>query len=117
MKSEKNKKPARSLWFDIVMVLAITSLGGLLLALIGISSLSNVYFLAGAAFLLVSAVPIFTEFGGNARTGIRARKDGKNPLEAIRKNETSGKYNRGTRITFLFGLSGFICFGLAILTA
>jgi hypothetical protein len=66
--------------------------------------------------LVVSAVPIFTEMGGNAKVGRQARKEGRHPREAVKEHEKSGRYTRGTRITFLFGVSGFICFILAILT-
>ena len=101
---------------DVLILLAGTSLVGWLLSLVSGVLLSDVYFVAAAAFLVVSAVPIFTEVGGNTRVGRQARKEGRRPREAIQEHEKSGKYARGTRITFLFGVSGFICFILAILT-
>ena len=106
----------RPFWLNTLLLLASTSLIGLILSLISNISLSNVYFIAGTLFLLISSVPIFTEMGGNARSSRKAIKEGKNPLEYIQQQEKEGKYSRGTRITFLFGMSGFICFVLAVLT-
>jgi len=109
-------EPPRPFWLDLLLLLVTTSLVGLILTLVSSVLLSNVYFLAGIAFLLIAIVPIFSEMGGNARAGRQARKEGKHPFEVIKENEKSGKYSRGSRITFLFGLSGFLCFALAILT-
>ncbi len=106
----------RPFLLDLLLLLVGTSLSGLVLSLLSSIVLSNVYFIAGVLFLLVSIIPIFSEMGGNARTSRRARKEGKNPLEIIKEQEKSGRYSRGSRITFLFGLSGFICFALAIST-
>lgn len=109
-------KSPRPFWLDALLLLASIALVGLILSLISSTVISNVYFIAGIAFLLVAALPIFTEIGGNAKTSRQARKEGKNPLEIIKEQEKTGRYSRGTRITFLFGLCGFLCFVLAILT-
>ena len=119
MESGKMKRKTlspRPFWLDVLILLAGTSVVGWILSLVSSVLLSDVYFVAAASFLVVSAVPIFTEMGGNARVGRQARKEGRRPIEAIQEREKSGRYDRGTRITFLFGLSGLICFILAILT-
>lgn len=109
-------KPPRPFWQNALLLLGGTSLAGYLLSLLMSVSLSNIYFVAGTVFLVISAVPIFTEMGGNARTSLKARREGRKVSEAIQEQEESGRYSRGTRITFLFGICGMICFVLAILT-
>ena len=106
----------RPFWLDLLLLLAGTSVVGWLLSLVSSVLLSDVYFVAAAVFLLVSAVPVFFEMGGNVKVSREARKEGRRLREAIQEKEQSGAYKRGTRITFLFGLCGFICFILAILT-
>ena len=110
-------KSPRPFWLDALILLASTSLVGLILSLASSTvAISNVYFIAGVLFLLIAALPIFTEMGGNAKTSRQARKEGKHPLEIIKEQEKTGRYSRGTRITFLFGSCGFLCFILAVLT-
>lgn len=109
-------KPPRPFWLDLAILVAGISLVGLLLSAIDVAPLSNTYFITAVVCLVVAVVPIFTEIGGNTRTSLQARREGKPARDAIRELEKSGKYSRGTRITFLFGLAGFMCFVLAILT-
>jgi hypothetical protein len=116
MKPNKKPRPARPFWLKALILLAGASLVCYALALVTDISLSNLYFLAGVLFLVVAVVPIFTEVGGNARTSLQARREGRQVRVALREQLDSGRYNQGTRTTFLFGISGFICFILAVAT-
>lgn len=107
---------SRPLWLNVLILLVLTSLIGLFITLVSNVSLSNVYFLAGILYLLISVVPAFSEMGSNAKSSRQALKQGKNPLEIIQEQEKEGKYKRGSRVTFLFGFSGFLCFVLAVFT-
>ena len=110
-------KSPRPFWLNALLLIVSTSLVGQIISLAsGTDALSNVYFFASVLFLLIAALPVFTEMGGNAKTSRQARKEGKHPLEIIKEQEKAGRYSRGTRITYLFGLCGFLCFILAILT-
>ena len=112
----KNNPKPRPFWLDVLLIVAGVSVLGVILSLVSNTILSNVYFISAFVCLLIAAVPIFTEIGGNTRTSMQARREGKMPREAIQNLEKAGKYSRGTRITFLFGISGFICFVLAFLS-
>lgn len=116
MKPSVKTRPARPFWLDAILLLAGASLVCYVLSILTRISLSNYYFLAGVLFLVVAVVPIFSEVGGNARTGLQARREGKQVRDAIREQQDSGRYNEGTRTTFLFGISGFVCFILAVAT-
>ena len=116
MTQKPGSKTPRPFWLNLLLLLGGTAAAGYLLALLMSISLSNIFFITGAVYLLISAFPIFTEMGGNARTSLKARREGRKVSDAIREQEESGRYSQGTRITFLFGISGMICFVLAILT-
>jgi hypothetical protein len=116
MKPNRNAASSRPFWLNALILLAGASLACYVLSLVTSISLSNLYFLTGFLFLVVAAVPIFTEVGGNARTGLQARREGKQIREALQAQQASGRYSQGTRTTFLFGVSGFICFILAVAT-
>jgi hypothetical protein len=116
MKPNRNPVRSRPLWLSALILLVGASLACFVLSLITTISLSNLYFLTGVLFLIVATVPIFTEVGGNARTGLQARREGKRIREALQAQQASGRYSQGTRTTFLFGVSGFICFILAVAT-
>jgi hypothetical protein len=116
MQPDGKNRPARPFWLSVLIVLAVTSAAGYALSLITGITLSNLYFVTGILFLIVAVVPIFTEVGGNARTSLKARREGKAVREAIQEQQVSGRYSRGTRITFQYGIAGFICFILAVAT-
>jgi hypothetical protein len=116
MTSVPNNKNGRPFWLSALILLAAASAAGYLLSLLTGISLSNLYFLAGTLFLLIAVFPVFAEVGGNARTSIKARQEKKEVREAIQEQQKSGRYAKGTRITFLYGICGFICFILALVT-
>jgi hypothetical protein len=104
----------RPFLLDLLIILAVVSLIGLVLQ--WLTSLSNTYFLAAVILWIVAIIPVFGEVGGNTKTSLQARKEGKKAREVIMQEEAAGKYSRGTRITFLYGLAGFVSFLLALLT-
>lgn len=112
----KTKPPiARPFWLNLLLILGTVTLialiGGTLIG--GLAMISNLYFIGAVVLWIIAVIPIFTEVGGNTRITIKARRAGENPKELIQAEE--GKYKRGSRITYLYGLSGFICFVLAII--
>jgi hypothetical protein len=116
MKPDRKDDRVRPFWLSALILLAVASAAGYILSFITDISFSNLYFVEGILFLIVAVVPIFSEVGGNARTSFRARREGKEVREAIQQQQASGRYSKGTRITFLYGICGFICFILAVLT-
>ncbi|HUF38268.1 MAG TPA: hypothetical protein VMN57_07085 [Anaerolineales bacterium] len=116
MKSNRNPATRRPFWLSALLLLAGATAGGYILMLITGITLSNFYFIAGIVFLIVAVVPIFSEVGGNASTGLRARREGKAIRDALREEQESGRYTSGTRTTYLYGICGFICFILAVVT-
>jgi len=116
MKANQDPERSRPFWLNALILLAGASLACYVLSLITTISLSNLYFLTGVLFLTVATIPIFTEVGGNARTGLQARREGKHVREALQAQQASGRYSQGIRTTYLFGVSGFICFILAVAT-
>jgi len=106
----------RPFWLSALILLTVASVVGYLLSRVTGISLSNLYFLMGTLFLLVSVFPVFAEVGGNARTSIKARQERKEVRAAIQEQQKSGRYAKGTRITFLYGICGIICFILAFVT-
>lgn len=116
MKQHTDPRPPLPFGLSVLgLVLGPGALGLLLTLFTGIL-ISNVFFIAAILYLLVAVVPIFTEVGGNARAGLQARREGKAARDVIAGFEKAGKYSSGTRITFIFGLSGLLCFVLAVLT-
>ena len=114
---ESETKAPRPFLLDLLILLAGISLVGFLITLIfSTVLLSNMYFIATVLCWLVAAVPIFGEIGGNTKVSFQARKDGKIAREVIAEREKAGKYRKGTRITFLYGIGGFLSLILAFLT-
>ena len=116
MKPNQPPSSGRPFWLNALILVAGASLASYVLSRITEISLSNFYFLIGIVLLIISVVPIFSEVGGNARVGVKARQAGKPIREAIADREKSGRYDQGTRVTFLYGICGFICFILAVAT-
>ena len=116
MKPNLKTGPSRPFWLNVLLLIAGAGLVSYVLSLITSISMSNFFFIIGTLFLFLAVIPVFSEVGGNARAGLQARQQGKQIREAIAERENSGRYTQGTRLTFLFGISGFVCFILAIAT-
>jgi hypothetical protein len=94
------------------LIVVIALLGGLITGSVGM--ISNIFFLAAFVLWIIAVIPAFGEVGSNTRLTIQARKEGINPKKLIDDKEEH--YRARGRITFLFGLCGFICFLLAFVT-
>ena len=94
------------------IVTIIVVVGSLLLG--NIRQISNLYFWSTLILFIIAAVPIFTEVGTSAKIAGKALKDGEKVGDQLKEKKTA--FDRGARITYLFGLSGITTFVLAILT-
>jgi hypothetical protein len=106
----------RPFWLNLLLLVSTVTLIGLVWYLFAkdAGAISNAYFLGTLAFWIIAVVPAFGEVGGNFKIRSEARKSGKEAKPMIHAAEE--KYQEGGRITFLFGLAGFICFALAFVT-
>lgn len=93
-------------------VTIIVIVGSLLLG--NIRQISNLYFWSTLILFIIAALPIFTEVGSSAKIVGKALKAGEKVGEQLKEKKTT--FDRGARITYLFGLSGITTFVLAILT-
>lgn len=107
---------SRPFWQNLLVIIgAVTILGLLGYALFQDAAvLSNIYFLGAFVLWIVAIVPAFTEMGSSLKIRAEARKRGKDVK--LMRHAAEKKYQEGGRITFLFGLSGFVCFMLAFVT-
>lgn len=106
----------RPFWANLLLIIGLVTLAGLVFSLFtrSFTALSNTYFLATLVLWIVAVVPAFTETGGNLKIRASARKTGKDAKEMIHAQEE--KYQKGGRVTFLFGLAGLLCFILAFVS-
>ena len=106
----------RPFWQQYLLVMGIVTLivviGSLLLG--NIRQISNLYFWSTLILFIIAAVPIFTEVGTSAKIAGKALKDGGKVGDQLKEKKST--FDRGARITYLFGLSGITTFVLAILT-
>ena len=110
------EKPPRPIWQGFLIILGIVTLIALigLLVFQDVSVASNVYFIAAVVLWIVAVVPVFGEVDGNARLTRKAQRENLDRRELVMGQEE--KYNRGWRVTFLYGLSGIICFVMAFVS-
>lgn len=94
------------------IVTIIVVLGSLLLG--NIRQISNLYFWSTLILFIIAALPIFSEVGTRVKITGKAIKDGENAGDQLKDKKTA--FDRGARLTYLFGLSGITTFILAILT-
>lgn len=106
----------RPFWQQFLIILGLDTLVILLISLLlqDLGQISNFYFWSSILLLGIAVFPIITEVGTSAKiTGQAVRKGEKaGPLLAGKKAE----FDRGARITYLFGLSGLVTMVLSILT-
>jgi hypothetical protein len=109
-------KLQRPFWMLYLMIIGIDTvvvfIGSLILG--NLRQMSNLYFWSTLVFFIVAAIPIFTELGTSARIVGKSIKDGEQVGSQIKEKQPA--FDRGARITYLFGLAGITTFILAILT-
>jgi hypothetical protein len=94
------------------VVTIIVVVGSLLLD--NIRQISNLYFWNSLILFIITAVPIFTEVGTRVKIAGKALKDEVKVGDQLKDKKSA--FDRGARITYVFGLSGITTFVLAILT-
>ena len=107
---------SRPFWLNLFLIIGAVTLLGILGYLLfqDAGILSNIYFLGAFALWIVAVIPAFIEIGSSLKIRSDARKRGKDAKLMLHAAEQ--KFQEGGQITFLFGLSGFICFILAFVT-
>jgi uncharacterized membrane protein YhaH (DUF805 family) len=110
---EQLEKPFWQLYLLILLIItALVLIGALLLG--DIRQMSNLYFWSTLIMFIIAAIPIFFEIGSSAKIIGRSLKEGDEIGDKMKnKKET---FDRGARITYLFGLTGISTFILAFLT-
>jgi len=105
----------RPFWQQYLIIIiadtAIVFIGSLLLG--DLRQMSNLYFWSTLIMFIIAAVPVFFEVGTSFKIAGKAFKDGEKVGSKIKDKQPV--FDRGARITFLFGLSGITTFLLAIL--
>ena len=76
--------------------------------------MTNLYFYSTLILFIIAAVPVFTEVGSSAKIAAKALIDRESVGPQLKEKKPA--FDRGARITYLFGLSGITTFILAILT-
>jgi len=108
-------KPQRPFWQQYLMIIVIDTIivfiGSLILG--DLRQMSNLYFWSTLILFIIAAVPIFTEVGTSAKIAGKALKDGEKVGSQLKEKQPA--FDRGARITYLFGLAGFTTLILAFL--
>ena len=103
-------------WQQYLLIIGIDTLivflGSLLLG--DLRQMTNLYFWSTLILLVIAAVPIFTEVGTSAKIAGKAIKDGEEVGSQLKEKQSS--FDRGARITYLFGLAALTTFILAFVT-
>jgi hypothetical protein len=109
-------RPQRPFWQQYLMVIGIDTvivfIGSLILG--DLRQMTNLYFWSTLIFFIIAAVPVFSEVGTSAKIAGKALKDGEKVGSQLKEKQPA--FDRGARISYLFGLSAFTTFILAILT-
>jgi hypothetical protein len=109
----QNQRPFLLQYLMIMAVVTIiVVIGSLLLG--DIRQISNLYFWSTLILFIIAVVPIFSEVGTRIKITGKSIKDGEKIGDQLSEKKTA--FDRGARITYLFGLSGITTFILAILT-
>jgi hypothetical protein len=115
-KSDLKQTKQRPFWLQYLIIIGIVILivlvGSLLLG--NIRQMTNLFFLSTFLLLIVAAVPIVFEIGASARIAGKAIKD-REEIGTQLKDKQS-KFDRGARITYLFGLAAITTLLLALVT-
>lgn len=115
-KSTKQEAKRRPFWQQYLLIMAVDTIivliGALLLG--NIQQISNLYFWSTLMLLIIAAIPIFIEVGTRVISIGSAAKDSDEAAEQLK--ERQNKFDRGARITYLFGLASVTTFILAVIT-
>lgn len=110
---EQLDKPFWQLYLILLLLdTTLVLIGSLLLG--DIRQMSNLYFLSTMIMFIIAVIPIFFEIGSSAKLIGRSLKDGEEVGDEM--NNKRKTFDRGARITYLFGLTGITTFILAFLT-
>jgi len=90
----------------------IVFLGSLLLG--DIRQMTNLYFWSTLILMIIAAIPILTEVGTSVKIRGKAIKDGEKVGTQLKDKQSS--FDRGARISYLFGVAALTTFLLAFLT-
>jgi hypothetical protein len=75
--------------------------------------MTNLYFWSTLILFIIASVPVFTEVGTRAKVAGKALKNGEMVGSQLKVKQPT--FDRGARITYLFGLAGITTFILAFL--
>ena len=110
---EQLDKPFWQLYLILLLLdTTLVLIGSLLLG--DIRQMSNLYFLSTMIMFIIAVIPIFFEIGSSAKLIGRSLKDGEEVGDEM--NNKRKTFDRGARITYLFGSTGITTFILAFLT-
>lgn len=110
---EQLEKPFWQLYLLILLIVTtLVVIGALLLG--DIRQMSNLYFWSTLIMFIIAAIPIFFEIGSSAKIIGRSLKEGEEIGDQMQNKKQT--FDRGARITYLFGLTGISTFILAFLT-
>ena len=106
----------RPFWQQYLIIMAIEILivlvGSLLLG--NIRQMTNLFFWSTIILLIVAVIPIIFEVGISAKIAGKAIKDGEEVGTQLKEKQST--FDRGARITYLFGLAAITTFLLALVT-
>jgi hypothetical protein len=115
-KTKLEQSKQRPFWQQYILIMGIDTiivfLGSLLLG--DLRQMTNLYFWSTLILLIIAAVPILTEVGTSVKIRGKAIKDGEEVGSQLKDKQSS--FDRGARITYLFGLAGLTTFLLAFVT-
>jgi hypothetical protein len=115
-KSDLKQTKQRPFWLQYLIIIGIVILivlvGSLLLG--NIRQMTNLFFLSTFLLLIVAAVPIVFEIGASARIAGKAIKDREEIGTQLKDKQST--FDRGARITYLFGLAAITTLLLALVT-
>jgi hypothetical protein len=110
------KQLERPFWqlylFALLIVTLLVFIGAVILG--DLRQMTNLYFWSTLFLFLIAALPIFFEIGTSAKIAGKAIKDGEEVGSQLKEKQET--FNRGARITYLFGALGISTFILAVLT-
>lgn len=110
------KKLQRPFWQQYLMIIAVDTvivfIGSLILG--DLRQMTNLYFWSTLILFIIAAVPVFTEVGTSAKIAGKALKNREKVGSQLKEKQPA--FDRGARITYLFGFSAITTFILAILT-
>lgn len=114
----QDKRPGKQkpFWQQYLLIIGIDCLfvvvGALLLG--NLRQISNLFFISTIILLIVAVIPIFSEIGSSAKIAGQAIREGEKVSPILREKQTI--FERGARITYLYGMAGITTFILSVIT-